>query len=136
MKRARSLALALPLAVLSLPCWAQDLRPAEPSVFYFISVPFGGESRRDREPLVGFALQGRRAYQSLRMDTRIFNLVGGGVFEAKFLIVGAVAAGAAVAMASKDKSVETQQAQQAQAVEQAATGVCPATPGCFAFRRD
>jgi hypothetical protein len=132
----RALILSLPFAALSLPCFAQDLRPAEPSVLYFVSVPFGGESRRDREPRVGFALQGRRAYQSLRMDTRIFDFVGSGVVEAKFLIVGAVAAGAAIAMTGKDKSVETQQAQQAQAVQQAASGGCPATPGCFAFRPD
>ena len=133
MKRAFAL-LALALAA-PLPCFAQDLRPAEPSVLYFISVPFGGESRRDREPLLGFALQGRRAYQSLRMDTRVLNLVGTGAFEAKYLIVGAVAAGAAVAMGGRDKSVETQQAQQAEAAQQAAAAGCPATPTCFAFRR-
>ena len=131
MKRALVLSLAL---AAPLPCFAQDLRPAEPSVLYFVSVPFGGESRLEREPLVGFALQGRRSYQSLRMDTRVLNLIGTGAFEAKYLIVGAVAAGAAVAMGGRDKSVEAQQAQQAQTAQQAATGGCPATPTCFAFR--
>ncbi len=129
-------ALLFLLALFAAPVLAQDLRPVEPSVLYFVSVPFGGESRRDREPALGFALQGRRGYQSLRMDTRMLNLVGSGVFEAKYLIVGAVAAGAAVAMGSKDKSVETQQAQAVQAAQEAATGGCAAAPSCFAFRRD
>lgn len=115
------------------PALAQDLRPVEPSVLYYISVPFGSESRRDREPVLGFAFQGRRAHQALRMDTRILNLVGTGAFEAKYLIIGAVAAGAAVAMGRKDKSVETQQAQQAQAIQAQAiqqSATCPPKPSC------
>jgi hypothetical protein len=131
-------ALALLLSLLAAPCFAQELRPAEPSVLYYVSVPFGGESRRDREPVLGFALQGRRHHQSLRMDTRVLNLVGSGVIEAKVLIVGAVAAGAAIAMGSKDKSVETQQAQRAEA-EQYVAANPPAPPpcpqSCFMLRR-
>jgi hypothetical protein len=131
-------ALALLLALAATPCLGQELGPTEPSVLYFVSLPFGGESRRDREPLVGFAFQGKRHYQSFRMDTRVLNLVGTGAFEVKYLIIGAVAAGAAVAMGSKDSSVETQRAQQAEAQQfvaanPPATQPCPAT--CFGYRR-
>ncbi len=126
-------ALAFLLSLAAAPCLAQDLRPAEPSVLYYLSLPLGAESRRDREPVVGFAFQGRRYAQAFRLDTRVLNLVESGAFEVKYLIIGAVAAGAAVAMGGKDKSVETQQAQQAEAEQQAAAQPCPAT--CLAFRR-
>jgi hypothetical protein len=129
--------LPLLLAAFAAPCFAQDLRPVEPSIMYYFSVPFGGESRRDHEPVVGFAFQGKRVNQSFRMDTRLMNLIGTGVFEAKYLIIGAVAAGAAVAAGSKDKSVSTQQQQQAAAQEQiAAGGTVPEcqVKACFMLR--
>jgi hypothetical protein len=131
-------ALAVLLLALATPCFGQELRPAEPSVLYFVSLPFGGESRRDREPLLGFAFQGKRHYESFRMDTRVLNLAGSGGFEVKYLVIGAVAAGAAVAMGSKDSSAEAQRAQQAEAQQYVAANppapqACPAV--CFGPRR-
>jgi hypothetical protein len=128
-------ALALLLALAATPALGQELRPAEPSVLYFVSLPFDGASRRDREPLLGFAFQGKRHYESFRMDTRILNLAGSG-FEVKYLIIGAVAAGAAVAMGGSDASTEAQRAQQAEAQQYVAANPpppCPAT--CFGLRR-
>ncbi len=130
--------LAFLLAAFALPCLAQDLRPAEPSVLYYFSVPFGGESRRDHQPVVGFAFQGRRMQQPFAMDTRRLNLVGTGVLEVKWLIVGAVAAGAAVMAGGKDGSVATQQQQQQQAEAHIAANPpqpCQVQPACFALRR-
>jgi hypothetical protein len=131
-------ALAVLLLALATPCLGQELRPAEPSVLYFVSLPFDGESRRDREPLLGFAFQGKRHYESFRMDTRVLNLAGSGGFEVKYLVIGAVAAGAAVAMGSKDSSAEAQRAQQAEAQQYVAANPpapqpCPAI--CFGARR-
>ncbi|HYD58208.1 MAG TPA: hypothetical protein VEB41_15000 [Burkholderiales bacterium] len=118
---------------------AQDLRPTDPSVLYFVSIPLGAQSRAEREPVVGFALQGSRPYQAVRMDTRLMNLIGSGAIEAKWLIVGAVAAGTAVLAGSKDSSVETQRAQQEAAVAQAAANggptPCQVQASCFALRR-
>lgn len=130
--------LALLLALAATPCLGQALHPAEPSVLYFVSLPLDGASRRDREPLLGFALQGKRHYESFRIDTRVLNLVGSGGFEVKYLLVGAVAAGAAVAMGSKDSSTQAQRAQQAEAQQYVAANPpapqpCPAT--CFGPRR-
>jgi hypothetical protein len=116
-------AVALLLAALPAPGVAQDLRPAEPAVLYYVSVPVGGESRRDREPRIGFAFQGRHAHQTFRMDSRILNFAGGGV-EVKYLIVGAVAVGAAALAGGKDRSVEAQRAQAAQRPP------CNARPAC------
>jgi hypothetical protein len=115
--------LAILLAMLALPCTAQELRTTEPSVLYFVTIPFGGESRRDREPVIGFSFQGRQASQRLRMDSRILNFIDGGV-EAKYLLVGAVAVGAAALAGSKDSSVEAQRAQAAQRPP------CTAHPAC------
>jgi hypothetical protein len=115
-------ALALLLLLVVLPCAGQDLRLADPSVLYFVSVPLGG-ARSERAPTFGFALHGRR--HALQVDSRIVRLAGGGI-EAKWLIVGGVAAGAAVLATRKDATVEAQRAQQAQA-EAAA---CPTRPAC------
>jgi uncharacterized protein HemX len=80
--------------------------------------------------VVGFALQGSRSYQAVRFDSRVMNLLEG-AFEAKWLLVGAVAAGAAVAVGGKDKSVTQQQQQQQQAQAQAKQQEpCPVKPNC------
>jgi hypothetical protein len=110
------------LGLLPQPAFSQELR-AEPSVLYFVTLPFGGESRRDREPVIGFSFQGRQAHQRLRLDSRILHFVEGGV-EAKYLLVGAVALGAAALAGSKDRSVEAQRAQAAQRPP------CTAHPSC------
>jgi hypothetical protein len=136
MRTRRLSVLAAALLILSPSCFAQELRPGVPSVLYYISVPLDGVTRKDREPMVGFAFQGVRSYQVVRFDSRVMNLFGAGGFEAKWLIVGAVAAGAAVAVGSKDKAVTQQQQQQGQAqvVEQArqeqAAQPCPKKPTC------
>jgi hypothetical protein len=112
-----SLAAAALLAI-SPSTFAQELRPGVPAVLYYVSVPLDGVTRPEREPVVGFALQGNRSYQSVRFDSRVMNFLDG-AFEAKWLLVGAVAAGAAVAIGSKDKSVVQQQQQQQQAQQKA-----------------
>lgn len=131
--------LALLLALLPAQALAQDFRAVEPSVLYFVSIPLGAHSRAERDPVVGFALQGTRPYQAVRMDTRVMSLLEAGAIDAKWLIVGAVAAGAAVAAGGNDGSVERQQAQQAQAQAHVAANPppspCPSKPNCFALRR-
>lgn len=115
-------ALAVLLFPVSLPCSGQDLRLAEPAVLYFVSVPLGG-ARSEREPAFGLALHGRR--HALQVDSRVLRLAGGGI-EVKWLIVGGVAAGAAVLATRKDATMEAQRAQQ----DQARASACPARPAC------
>jgi uncharacterized protein HemX len=103
-------------------------------VLYYISVPLDGVTRTEKDPVVGFALQGNRSYQAVRFDSRVMNLLEAGAFEAKWLIVGAVAAGAAVAVGSKDKSVSQQQQQQAQAQQQAQQKAQQPADPCVCFR--
>jgi hypothetical protein len=123
--------LAAALLSISPATFAQELRPGVPAVLYYVSVPLDGVTRPEREPVVGFALQGNRSYQAVRFDSRVMNLLEG-AFEAKWLLVGAVAAGAAVAIGSKDKSVVQQQQQQQQAQAQQKT-TTPTDP-CVCLR--
>lgn len=130
-------ALALILAAVAAPCFAQELRPADNAVLYYVSVPLGAQSRAEREPSLGFAFHSKRAEQAFRMQLPVMKFIGGGVLEAKYLILGAAAAGVAAVAGGKDKSAETQQTQQAAAAaEIAANGpACPEqqTQSCFAF---
>src|SRR3982074_717436 len=107
MRTSRFSVLAAALLSISPSSFAQELRPGVPSVLYFVSIPLDGVTRKDKEPIVGFALQGSRAYQAVRFDTRMMNFFGTGL-EAKWLLAGAVAAGGAVAVTRKDKSVTQQ----------------------------
>ena len=130
-------ALALILAALAAPCFAQDFRSADTSVLYFVNVPLGAQSRMERDPSLGFAVQGKRSDQAFRMQLPLMKFVGGGVVEAKYLILGAAAAGVAAIAGGSDRSADTQRQQQAEAAtEIAANGPapCPDRPAqCFAF---
>jgi hypothetical protein len=134
MRTTRSSLLAAALLSISPTTFAQELRPGVPAVLYYISVPLDGVTRTEKDPVVGFALQGNRSYQAVRFDSRVMNLLEAGAFEAKWLIVGAVAAGAAVAVGSKDKSVSQQQQQQAQAQQQAQQKAQQPADPCVCFR--
>lgn len=129
MRTSRFSLLAAALLSISPSGYAQELRPGVPAVLYYVSVPLDGVTRTEKEPVLGFALQGNRSYQAVRFDSRVMNFLEG-AFEAKWLIVGAVAAGAAVAVGSKDKSVAQQQQQQQQARQQQQAQPCPVKPTC------
>jgi hypothetical protein len=102
----------------------------EATVMYYMRVPTDGSSRQEREPIVGFQLQGKRDYQVVNMDTRMLKLFDGGILEAKVLIIGAVAAGAAVVASTKSKSETSQNQQQEQQQAQAPASTEPCT--CWA----
>jgi len=128
-------AAAATLLGVTAPAFAEDNGPttASTTVLYFLRVPIDAGSSREREPSVGFFFKGKRDYQTFSMDTKVFNLVDGGIFEAKFLIAGAVAAGAAVVASNKTKSEsnqqqQQQQAQQAHQEQQQQEQPCPQTP--------
>lgn len=112
-------------------------QPSQGVMFYF-SVPLDARTPKEQSFSAGFAVQGKRQYEYVKIDSRMFNFIGTGI-EAKWIIAGVVAAGAAVAVASKDKSTSTsyqqQQQQQAQAQQTGGSGggttePCPVTPNC------
>ncbi|TAK85843.1 MAG: hypothetical protein EPO20_08545 [Betaproteobacteria bacterium] len=124
---------------LSTPALAFDPADADSSTVFYVSIPLdGGLARKDRVPVFGLRLQGKREYETLRIDTKLLNLLpGAAAIEAKWIVAGVLAAGAAVALGSRDKGTaqalnaqqaQTQQQQQQQ--QQQRQQPCPQTPAC------
>jgi hypothetical protein len=91
--------------VLADPAWAFD---AAQTVFY-VSIPI---DRHESRLSYGLRLQGQRPHESIDIDTRMLRFAGGGI-EVQWLVVGAVAVGAAAAVQG-DKRAQ-QQAERRQA---------------------
>ena len=128
-RRGLKAALAGALICATAPCAALDsisqLSQAQGVTFY-ISVPLAAARDRDRTFGAGLLLQGKRQEQTYNFDSRLFNNFLGGGIEAKWIIAGVVAAGAAVAVGSKSKTQSnneqlTQQQAQRQAQNNGAT---------------
>jgi uncharacterized protein YdeI (BOF family) len=118
------------------------------STMFYVSIPLDGKSPKEQVPSFGLTIRGSRDYQFVNIDSRFMSkfledaALGG--IGAQWLIVGGVAAIAAVAVGGKDGSVATQQQQQQQtaakqetvAQQQAAAAAkgepapCPAPPVC------
>lgn len=109
--------------VVAVPVAASDLNQSAPGMMFFVSVPLDAKTPRQQMPALGLSFQGERAYQRVVVDTRMFEAadrMGFGPFagiSAKWVVAGVVAAGATVAVASKDKKT-TESHQQQQAVQQ------------------
>ena len=98
-----------------------------PMTSFYVSVPLDGATRKDQQMNFGLQFQGLKPYQAVKVDYTTFKLLGAGIagLEAKYIIAGAVAVGAAVAVASKDKGKsESFQAAQAQQAENCVPQVC------------
>jgi|SRR6185436_477959 hypothetical protein len=97
-----------------------------PGVMFFFSIPLDAKTPKQQTPALGLSFQGERAYQRVTIDTRMFaaydrmGFTGLEAVSAKWIVAGVVAAGAGVAVASKDKktSESRQEQQQAQQVQQ------------------
>lgn len=96
------------------------------STMFYVSIPLDARAPKEQAPSFGLTIRGSRDYQYITIDNRYVNklledaALGG--IGAQWLIVGGIAAVAAVAVGSKDTSVAQQQQQQQQtaAVQQAA----------------
>lgn len=91
-----------------------------PMTSFYVSIPLDGATRKEQEMNFGLQFQGLKPYQAVKVDYRTFKLLEAGIagLEAKYIIAGAVAVGAAVAIAKQDKgkseSFAASQAQQAE----------------------
>lgn len=123
-------AIAALMAVAS-PGLAFDLKDNGASTMFYISIPLDSSvARKDREWAYGLQLQGKREYQAVNIDSKMLSFLPMGGLEAKWIIAGVVAAGAAVAVSSKDKgttsTLQTQQTQHQQTVAaQQPAAECP-----------
>jgi hypothetical protein len=117
----KQLALLAALLGVANPTQAFDTRGEAQTLMFYYAIPIGATTVRDRMPWLGMQINGKRDYQSYSADARLytFNLAEGGAAEANLIAIGAVAIGAAVAVASRGKSSQ-QQVQQQQEAQQAA----------------
>src|SRR4051794_16805406 len=111
---------ALAAALVAAPAMSQEITRA-PMTTFFVAVPLDATTHKEAVPNFGLQFQGSKAYQSVKVDYQTFRLLPGAIaaLEVKYLVVGAVAVGATVAVATKDRNksqtLAAQQQQQAQA---------------------
>ena len=136
----KQLAASAALACAATPSVAFDhFSQPQSGVKFYLSVPLDARNAKEQALSAGFAIQGRRDYEAIRIDSGMINRFIGGGIETKWIIAGVVAAGAVAAVATKDKSTaaaqEQQQAAQLEQQRQQQTGgggsePCPVTPTC------
>jgi hypothetical protein len=91
-----------------------------PTTSFFVAIPLDGVTKKEQEMNFGLQFQGLKPYQAVKVDYQTFKFLPAAIaaMEAKYIIAGAVAVGAAVVIAKQDKgkseSFQAQQAQQAQ----------------------
>lgn len=91
----------------SAPSLADDVvfQQTVPMTMFYVSIPLGATSAKQQAPSYGLALQGKRSYETVLVDSRMFNFAEGLLagIEAKWVIAGALAVGGGVYLANKDK---------------------------------
>lgn len=132
----RKLAAAAALLAAATPVAALDPAETGASTMFYISIPLDLQlTRKERAQWsAGMQLQGKREYQALRIDSTMLNAFSLNDIDARLMIAGLVAAGAAVAIGSKDKrtqsSLQQQQTQNQQQQEQSKTCQRPPSDPC------
>ena len=129
----KKLAAFAALVALATPTLAADpFNPAAGnSTMFYVSIPLDYSlSKKQQQWSAGLQLQGKREYQAVNIDSSMLNFLPMGGIEAKWVVAGVVAVGAAAAVASKDKSTSSS-IQQQQAANPAPTPVtCPPVSSC------
>jgi hypothetical protein len=118
----KKLAATAALLACATPTLAFDTRDAGASTMFYISIPLDFRlPKKELQWTAGLQLQGKREYQAVRIDSTMLNAFSLNDIDAKWMIAGLVAAGAAVAIGGKDKST-TSSLQQQQTQSQQQTG--------------
>ena len=114
-------AAAAAATLIAAPAFSQELRA--PMTTFFVAIPLDASSHKEQTPNFGLQFQGMKPYQSVKVDYQTFKFLPSALaaMEVKYIVAGAVAVGAAVAVAKKDKQTSQSFAQQ-QADQKAA---CP-----------
>ena len=110
--------------MIAAPAFSQEIRTA-PKTTFFVAIPLDASTHKEQTPNFGLQFQGMKPYQNVKVDYQTFKFLPAAIaaMEVKYIVAGAVAVGAAVAVAKKDKSTSQSFAQQ-QADQKAA---CPET---------
>ena len=114
-------AAAAAATLIAAPAFSQELRA--PMTTFFVAIPLDASTHKEQTPNFGLQFQGMKPYQSVKVDYQTFKFLPAAIaaMEVKYIVAGAVAVGAAVAVAKKDKQTSQSFAQQ-QADQKAA---CP-----------
>src|SRR5947207_12210253 len=114
-------AAAAAATLIAAPALSQELRA--PMTTFFVAIPLDASSHKEFTPNFGLQFQGMKPYQSVQVDyqTAKFLPAALAAMEVKYIVAGAVAIGAAAAVAKKDSKTSASFAQQ-QAEQKAA---CP-----------
>lgn len=116
---------AVAAALAAAPAMSQEIIRAPTTTFY-VSIPLDARTHKDATPNFGLQFQGSKPYQYVKVDYQTFRMLPGALaaMEAKYVIAGAVAVGAAVAVAKKDSKTSSNLAAQQQAQAQACPVEC------------
>jgi len=116
-------AAAAAATLIAAPAFSQELRA--PMTTFFVAIPLDASTHKEQTPNFGLQFQGMKPYQSVKVDYQTFKFLPAAIaaMEVKYVVAGAVAVGAAVAVAKKDKQTSQSFAQQ-QADQKAA---CPSS---------
>lgn len=114
-------AAAAAATLIAAPAFSQELRA--PMTTFFVAIPLDAGTHKEQAMNFGLQFQGMKPYQSVKVDYQTFRLLPGALaaVEVKYIVAGAVAVGAAVAVSKRDKQTSQTFAQQ-QAEQKAA---CP-----------
>ena len=115
---------ALAAAFVAAPALSQEINRA-PMTTFFVAIPLDATTQKDAAPNFGLQFQGSKPYQSVKVDYQTIRFLPAAIaaLEVKYLVVGAVAVGAAVVVAKKDSKTSSNLAAQQQQQAEA----CPVT---------
>ena len=117
-------AAAAAATLIAAPAFSQELNA--PMTKFFFSIPLDASTKKDFAPNFGLQFQGSRPYQTMQVDYQTFKFLPGVIaaMEIKYIVAGAVAIGAAAAVAHKDKGTSQSFQQQQQAQKDACPSTC------------
>ena len=117
-------AAAAAATLIAAPAFSQELNA--PMTKFFFSIPLDASTKKDFAPNFGLQFQGSRPYQTMQVDYQSFKFLPAAIaaMEVKYIVAGAVAIGAAAAVAHKDKGTSQSFQQQQQAQKDACPSTC------------
>ena len=117
-------AAAAAATLIAAPASSQEL--VTPMTKFFVSIPLDASTKKDFTPNFGLQFQGSRPYQTMQVDYQSFRFLPAAIaaMEVKYIVAGAIAVGAAAAVAHKDKGTSQSFQQQQQAQKDACPSTC------------
>ncbi len=84
-----------------------DMNSVPQATMFYVSIPLGATTAKQAAPAYGLAFQGKRQFETVRLDSSMFNFSAAGMLagiETKWLVVGGIAVAGVAAVALKNKN--------------------------------